>query len=623
MLKPEQLAHCADSMVELYSQLNETIIRDVARRIAKTATVTDTGKLQFRALQNLGVLQQDVVASVAKYNNMSEEELQKIFADASASAVEYDSKIYRANGLNPLPVNLSPTAMQILEAGYNKTKGNITNLTGTTAGSTQTKFINACTMAEMKAESGAFTPAQAIFEAVKELASEGATVIYPSGHEDKIDVAVRRNVMTGIGQTTGEICLSYAKELDCDLMEITVHAGARPSHAAWQGKIVSLSGRDGYLSLTDIGYGTGAGFKGWNCRHDWYPYFEGSPRMYSDNELAALEEKNIEFPDGSMHTLYEAEQYQRGLERKIRESKRILAAKDELIKNCSEDLSLGDLQRQFDKYSVKLKSQEAQLKAFCKKTDVQPDSSRTRTFGFGKSVSQKSVQREKAIFKDYQYYLGEHASAKNIDQFRSVYQNNKKEYNLYRRVANVNSMYKADFGNIEPYKIYELDQAALREKRLNFTSDFKKSGNIAVMEYDGQYYFAHSLANSSHGIETPAYAKYKGDKSHLAVTSEIDKERNFGTFEVNQSDGKKFSGNFADIRKQTFLDTEAKLFESLENMWYTDFVTEINILSERGMCDSCKSVAEQFIAKHPEAKVNIVSGRQNTGNPWKGRKYHA
>ena len=83
--------------------------------------------------------------------------------------------------------------------------------------------------------------------------------------------------------------------------------------------------------------------------------------MYSDQELAALEEKNIEFPDGSMHTLYEAEQYQRGLERKIRETKRILAAKDELLKNCSEDLNHSDLQSCFDKFSVKLKSQEAQL----------------------------------------------------------------------------------------------------------------------------------------------------------------------------------------------------------------------------------------------------------------------
>jgi len=38
--------------------------------------------------------------------------------------------------------------------------------------------------------------------------------------------------MTGIGQTTGQICLANARELGCDLMEITAHAGARPSHAA-------------------------------------------------------------------------------------------------------------------------------------------------------------------------------------------------------------------------------------------------------------------------------------------------------------------------------------------------------------------------------------------------------
>ena len=53
MLTPDQLAHIADSMVEMYSQLNETIIRDVARRIAKTATVTETGKLQLMRRKNM------------------------------------------------------------------------------------------------------------------------------------------------------------------------------------------------------------------------------------------------------------------------------------------------------------------------------------------------------------------------------------------------------------------------------------------------------------------------------------------------------------------------------------------------------------------------------------------
>ena len=434
MLTPDQLAHIADSMVEMYSQLNETIIRDVARRIAKTATVTETGKLQLRALQNIGTLHQDVISSIAKFNHMSEDELKKLFADAAESAVEYDSKIYRDNGLDPLPINLSPSAMQILKAGYNKTQGNIANLTRTTAVSTQTKFIEACTLAEMKAESGAFTPEQAIFDAVKELALEGATVIYPSGHEDKIDVAVRRNVMTGIGQTTGEICLSYANELGCDLMEITAHAGARPSHAAWQGKIVSLSGRDGYLSLDDIGYGTGAGFKGWNCRHDWYPYFEGSKRMYSDDDLAALEEKNVEFPDGSMHTLYEAEQYQRGLERKIRKTKRVLVAKNDLLKNCTDDLNREELQWYFERYSVNLKSQEAHLRAFCQKVNLPVESARTRSVYFNKSISQKAVGASNRHYRDFalQHNISD---IKTLADYYKVKYNDTERYDLLRKYA--------------------------------------------------------------------------------------------------------------------------------------------------------------------------------------------
>ncbi|MBC8535038.1 phage minor capsid protein [Yeguia hominis] len=59
--------------------------------------------------------------------------------------------------------------------------------------------------------------------------------------------------------------------MGCDWIEISAHG----SHPQWQGKIVSLSGRKGYLSKRDIGYGTGPGFKGWNCRHDWYPFFCG------------------------------------------------------------------------------------------------------------------------------------------------------------------------------------------------------------------------------------------------------------------------------------------------------------------------------------------------------------
>ena len=395
MLTPEQLAHCADDIVNLYAQLEEEIVRDIARRIAKTGTMTDTGIWQAQHMQELGTLHSEVLSSVAKYSDKTESELKKLFEDAGVTATEYDNEIYRQNGLNPKSLKVSDVQMQLLEAGFRKTQGNLSNLTLTTAVSSQTSFINACSLAELKASSGAFTPQQAIADAIKQVAQDGAYVIYPSGHRDRLDVAVRRNVMTGIGQTTGQICLSNAQELGCDLMEITAHAGARPSHAAWQGQIVSLSGQRGYLSLSDIGYGTGDGFKGWNCRHDWYPYFEGSSRMYSAKDLEELNAKNIEYPDGSMHTLYEAEQQQRAFERKIRATKRTLAARDEALNNLSDEELLQKLEKNFSHYSVKLKRQESELNSFCNKTGLLKDNSRSQAYGFGRSTAQKAVWRKK------------------------------------------------------------------------------------------------------------------------------------------------------------------------------------------------------------------------------------
>lgn len=399
MLTPEQLAHCADDILELYSKLEETIVRDIARRVAKTGTMTDTAIWQAQHMQELGTLNSDILNSISKYSGKCESELKKLFEDAAITATEYDNEIYRANGLNPKSIKVSDTQLQILEAGYKKTQGNLSNLTLTTAVSSQTSFINACSLAELKATSGAFSPQQAIVDAIKQVAVNGAEVIYPSGHTDKLDVAVRRNVMTGIGQTTGQICLANARELGCDLMEITAHAGARPSHSYWQGQVVSLSGRKGYLSLSDIGYGSGDGFKGWNCRHDWYPYFGGT-RMYDEEKLKQMDAKNIEYPDGSMHTLYEAEQKQRAYERKIRESKRILAAYDESIKNADDEAIKKAYQNIFNKESVKLKRREAELNNFCDKTGLLKRNDRVQKYGFGRSTAQKAVQaNKKAVAK--------------------------------------------------------------------------------------------------------------------------------------------------------------------------------------------------------------------------------
>ena len=68
-------------------------------------------------------------------------------------------------------------------------------------------------------------------------------ITYPSGHVDSLEVAVRRATITGVNQTCLKVQEARADELGVDLVETTAHAGARPSHAEWQGQIFSRSGK--------------------------------------------------------------------------------------------------------------------------------------------------------------------------------------------------------------------------------------------------------------------------------------------------------------------------------------------------------------------------------------------
>jgi len=386
MLTPSQYEHLCDDIAVLYGQLEESIIQDMARRMMKMGYVSDSTAWQAGLLQESGMLYEDILSEISLLTGQTSQELRRTFENAGITAVRNDQHY---SGLLPgiaaAPRSMSDSALQILNAGYIKCAGNLRNLTLTTAVTSQQTFIQACNLAYMQTTSGLMDYQTAIRRAVQSAAASGSHVLYPSGHRDRLDVAVRRAVLTGFGQTARQIALQNAQDLECDLMEITAHSDSRPSHAEWQGQIVSLSGRKGYLTLNDIGYGSPDGFGGVNCRHDWFPFFEGvSVRAYSDERLRELREPHIDIGDGNLYTDYEITQKQRYYERQIREKKRQVIAAD----------AAGD-KAEFQKKSVQLKTAEQKLKDFCKLTGFQNDKSRTWVNGFGRSISQKAVHANK------------------------------------------------------------------------------------------------------------------------------------------------------------------------------------------------------------------------------------
>lgn len=328
MLTAAQFDALTVPTVELYNDYIDSVIADIARRLVGM-DMTSTAAWQTQRIIESGAIYQDVLTRLSTLTGKSESVLRETFRKAGVKALEFDDRIYKAAGLNPVPLNLSPAMQAVLLAGLEKTSGIMRNLTMTTALTAQESFIKAADLAYLQVSQGAMSYDDAIRAAVKSVAGNGLQVIdYASGRRDQLDVAMRRTVLTGVGQTAGKLQETRANEMGQDLVETSAHIGARPSHQVWQGKVFSRSGTDTkYPSFVEsTGYGTGAGLQGWNCRHSFYPFFPGiSERIYKDQELETMAGKKIRY-NGHDLSIYDATQVQREIERKIRYWKRQAAA---------------------------------------------------------------------------------------------------------------------------------------------------------------------------------------------------------------------------------------------------------------------------------------------------------
>ncbi len=375
MLTPEQWEIIEKQAASLYGQLELEIIEEIAIRISNVGYANTVVKNDVKIAQEMGLLYEDIIKLVAEYNNTSIAQIQEIFKEAGIKTIKFDDEIYKEAGLNPVPFLKNKSMLQILEATVQNTQYNLSNLTKTTASTSQTDFYNAMNKSYMEVTTGVKSYSQSIVDTIKELATKSATVVYPSGYKTSIENAVRMNIVTSTNQMCGKLQELRADELGWDLMELTAHSGARPEHAEWQGKIVSRSGQKGYLSLDDIGYGEPTGFKGINCRHDWYPYYEGATRTYSQEQLNEWQNEKITY-NGQKISKYDATQIQRRMERQIRQDKKDIAGIQGILKIENKDLNIDEVRQQLKDIQLRQKRHNAEFNNFLNETGLQKDYSR-------------------------------------------------------------------------------------------------------------------------------------------------------------------------------------------------------------------------------------------------------
>lgn len=396
MLSPEYLWSIADSVVNIYDEMNSWAIKDIAERIM-SAELYDydglPGTARYRAwlLNQAGEHYDNMAKKVAEITKKSETEMMKLFIDAALTAIENDFEPFNQV---PYDIRQDPQATQILQAAYKQTNGELRNYTRTTLDRSNKLMIDTLDKAYFEVSTGMKSYSEVIKESIDTVAQTGCEVVYPkTGHVDSIEVAVRRAVMTGINQGTAKITLHNCEVLGTDYVIVDSHVGARYSetdkianHMGWQGKVYKINGSDDYPNLEEeTGFPSNPlGLCGYNCKHSFYAFMPelDNPDMY----------KYVVIDEGESKKQYDLWQKQRRMERGIRKSKRILIGQQVAIDNCKDEHTKFELQLEYDKRAYRLRHQNKIYNEFCEENDLQKECERIKVARWQREQTSQAVK---------------------------------------------------------------------------------------------------------------------------------------------------------------------------------------------------------------------------------------
>ena len=387
MITPEQFQEIGETLLPLLDDLTEWIARDMIERFmirfgrGEEKLLTGTDEWQAWVLKQAGGNLDEIQKALAKSTGKSQQEIAKIFkgsgiqaakADAEAAAVTFSS--------------LSPGMIAIITDAYERTVGEISNITRTTAGATNQAFIDICDAAYWKVRTGAQSYTAAMLEGVQALGQVQPIVRYPSGHKDTLEVAVLRCIRTGVAQSSGNMTIQQCKDMGWNHVLVSQHLGARVSdtdpiadHAGWQGKVYCIAGKDAQFDnlLDATGYPENPlGLCGYNCRHSFTPFLPGVSR--NNNKPIDTE---------SNRRAYELSQTQRAMERRIRAQKRKCAALHTAVKSCEDTAGKAKLQEKYAQSAKRLQDQNAAYTKFCADNDLKPYHERLAVAGWDHSAA--------------------------------------------------------------------------------------------------------------------------------------------------------------------------------------------------------------------------------------------
>lgn len=407
MLEPDYFYGKSDVLISYEQELEDWILQDIAMRLLKAEAMAGTTDMELYKLRQLGLHQNEIVKRLSALTQKSTAEIRRLLQDAVLTSWDDDKSTLSRLGIDAVSPLENPVVMELLDAEFKKTLGEVNNLTRSTMMQSQRDLMNMLNEAEMRVAAGVQSYSAAVCDILDQYGRTGVMIDYPTGTRRTLEAAVRMCVVTSMNQTAAQITNHYIAEHNVEYVLVSAHLGARTQgkgqpylagHDNWQGRCYKISGSEpdapnlaettGY----DIVNGTGhvlnpLGLHGYNCRHSHKPWNKSLRNPYLD------ENGNLKIDSEENRKVYELQQQQRAMERAIRQTKRQLLVKQAEIDGVAETDVKTMLQPEYDRLAYRLRTQNQRYKQFCADNGLQTQADRIKVAGFKRAQSAKANGR--------------------------------------------------------------------------------------------------------------------------------------------------------------------------------------------------------------------------------------
>lgn len=349
MLSENAIENLVQPIIDRQEQINIYVIDKIAKRLRDVGELRPSDINKMKILANMGADIREMNKEIARMSNMQVGDIKTVIKKVALESYKDAKPFYDYRHRSYVPFNKNIKLQKIVNAVGNRTAKTYINLSNSkatgflisepsnpkqlrfkTIDKTYQQVIDKAIQA---AQSGVVDTRTAINNAVKELLNSGVRRLYwNGGYTQRLDTAVRRNVLEGIRAINQEIQDEAGRQFGADGKELSAHPNSAPDHEPFQGHIFTNKEWDKLQSSEDFIDIDGNHFAGvnrvigmWNCYHVAYSIVIGAkPRRYTQEQLNKLISDNKQgrtLKDGKHLSMYECTQMQRKLETRIRYAK--------------------------------------------------------------------------------------------------------------------------------------------------------------------------------------------------------------------------------------------------------------------------------------------------------------